>query len=700
MTRRETSRAGARQLRYYGCSLFLLTAAIIASCDSTGSGPRPLELPPSEAIVEPQGTSFLVEARDIEGRPLRGVDVTLEGNKIVTDAQGRALFEGLPAGRAVARVAGEGFAPTTAVADLEEGIHGGAVVTLLRHSVPIPFDAGAGATIRHANIEVEIPPGSLVRSSGEPVTGMAEVQIAAIDPTTSAFMGMPGPLEGIAAGATEASDLSPLFLAEVSLSQGGEQLQLADGATAVIELPVPASLKDAVAPGDVISSWYYDLEAGSYQEGEPGVISVKESAPGGLVWRAPVHHFSWWCAHAQWQKRHCYDVKVVDGNGNPLGHQPVTAIGVSYLGLSWPEFTKNTGPNKGHACIDIRAGETATIYLGFLFDPQSGPPAPFQTVTAPDSVVKCGGQGGSCEQVTLKKGGGGGGSVGECNVSGATRPCEGGPAALGECVTGLQQCGPDQKWGACLGQVQPSAEICDLKDNDCDGAVDDGLTCQCVGGNASSCPGADDDCKFRACSPDGKCGTAYIAAGTALPLVKQVAGDCYELQCDGAGNVTAAPATDPLDDGNACTKDRCFFGAPVSDLLPDNTSCGDKVYCKNGLCLLAECNDSFLNGYESDIDCGGPQCSPCKDGRACASAVPDQADKNCASKNCKGGVCAPASCSNGKKDGCETDVDCGGGLCAQSGQTCTKCPLGKACEQGVRDCESTFCVSGMCSAMP
>jgi hypothetical protein len=647
--------------------------------------------------VEPQGTSFLVEARDIEGRPLRGVDVTLLGNKVVTNEQGRALFEGLAAGRVVAQIEGEGFAPTTAVADLEEGIHGGAVVTLLRHSAPIPFNASAGGTIRHANVGVEIPPGSLVSSSGKAIKGMAEMRIATIDPTSRAFLGLPGPLEGVLGGDTEPGDLSPLFLAEISLSQGGEQIQLAEGATAVIELPVPPSLIDTVAAGDVLSSWYYDLEAGSYQEGEPGVISASETAPGGLVWRAPVHHFSWWCSHAHWKNRHCYDVKVVDGEGNPVGHQPVAAVGVSYLGLSFPKFTKNAGPKKGHACIDIKAGETATIYLGFLFDPQSGPPSPFQTVTAPDAIAKCGGQSDAdCQQVTLTKGGG----VGECNVAGATRPCEGGPAALGECLTGTQQCGPDQAWGACLGQVQPSAEICDSKDNDCDGAVDDGLTCQCGGGNVSACPGADDDCKFRACSPGGQCGTAYIAAGVALPLVKQVAGDCYELQCDGAGNVIAAPVLDPWDDGNACTKDHCFFGAPVSDVLPDNTACGDKVYCKGGVCVLAECNDSYLNGYESDIDCGGPQCSPCQNGKVCANPDPGQADKNCASKNCQDGKCAPASCSNAKRDGCETDIDCGGGLCAQSGQTCPKCPLGKACEQGVRDCESTFCVSGVCAASP
>jgi hypothetical protein len=57
------------------------------------------------------------------------------------------------------------------------------------------------------------------------------------------------------------------------------------------------------------------------------------------------------------------------------------------------------------------------------------------------------------------------------------RACYSGPAGtegVGVCGAGRQQCSAGS-WLGCEGEVLPSVEICDGYDNDCDGAVDDGL---------------------------------------------------------------------------------------------------------------------------------------------------------------------------------------------------------------------------------
>lgn len=43
----------------------------------------------------------------------------------------------------------------------------------------------------------------------------------------------------------------------------------------------------------------------------------------------------------------------------------------------------------------------------------------------------------------------------------------------GECRQGTQTCGKDGTWGACVGEVKPTTEVCNGKDDDCDAAVDE-----------------------------------------------------------------------------------------------------------------------------------------------------------------------------------------------------------------------------------
>ena len=92
--------------------------------------------------------------------------------------------------------------------------------------------------------------------------------------------------------------------------------------------------------------------------------------------------------------------------------------------------------------------------------------------------------------------------------------------------------------------------------------------------------------------------------------------------------------------------------------------------------VMESCSDGTRNGTESDVDCGGP-CPKCALGKRCTSAT------DCESAECMGGSCAAISCSDGEKNGAETDVDCGGG-------SCPACTDGRKCATG-SDCQSTTC---------
>ena len=94
------------------------------------------------------------------------------------------------------------------------------------------------------------------------------------------------------------------------------------------------------------------------------------------------------------------------------------------------------------------------------------------------------------------------------------------------------------------------------------------------------------------------------------------------------------------------------------------------------------CEDGRKNGLETDVDCGGPHCEPCAQGGSCSF------DRDCESNRCENKVCEAPTCDDGRRNGEETDVDCGGPLCEA-------CDIGEGCVQA-QDCESQFCYEGLC----
>ena len=157
--------------------------------------------------------------------------------------------------------------------------------------------------------------------------------------------------------------------------------------------------------------------------------------------------------------------------------------------------------------------------------------------------------------------------------------------------------------------------------------------------------------------------------------------DCASGVCT-AGRCARSSATDRVQNGDETDVD---CGGIAGPRCGDGLSCLTRRDCQSGVCAEidrelrcapARPDDGVRNADESSIDCGGRRARPCAAGDACA--LP----QDCESRVCHEGTCqAPRH--DLVKNGRETDVDCGGPFAPP-------CALGAQCLVH-EDCQSSSC---------
>jgi hypothetical protein len=106
--------------------------------------------------------------------------------------------------------------------------------------------------------------------------------------------------------------------------------------------------------------------------------------------------------------------------------------------------------------------------------------------------------------------------------------------------------------------------------------------------------------------------------------------------------------------------------------------------------LPASCDDNLMDGDETDIDCGG-SCAPCGLGQRCLATTDCGSWPGCdplAGCACSATTnrCVYNHCSDSVRDFGETDVDCGGGVCAGCGPE-KACFLDSDCSTTLSGCD-------------
>ena len=289
--------------------------------------------------------------------------------------------------------------------------------------------------------------------------------------------------------------------------------------------------------------------------------------------------------------------------------------------------------------------------------------------------------------------------------------CYDGPAGtmgVGVCTGGVKLCNATGTgYGACVGAVGPSAEVCgDGLDNDCDGTADEG--CVCAPSSAASCydgPAGTEGvgtCQAGTMTCNAT-GTGYGACVGSVGPAAEVCGDGLDNDCDGVaddGCVCTPGSTALCYDGPVgtdgvgacspgvmeCNATGTGYGACVGAITPTAETCGDAVDndCDASTDETCACPPSSVAAcYEGPAGtqgvgvcvAGGMTCAPDGSGYgACVGAVypspevcGDGLDNDCDGASEEGCVCAPLSVAECYDGPAGTE---GVGICRAGSQTC------------------------------
>ncbi len=302
----------------------LLCAAFLSACGGgDGAAPEPDRLPPIAEAPSGRIAGQVLSASD--GSPLAGVRVSAAGQSAISAADGRFSLAKVAVGAAVML---RFEAPQHADSYQSVEVRADRSSLVQAHLVPagaeqaLAIAQGGMVSLPGSVAAVSLPANSLVLDgSSTAASGEVRVRITAIDPAQQPAS-MPGNYRISGGGLMESFGAIKVDLRDAA----GQRLNLKAGSSATIRIPVATRSPDLPAS---IPLFYLDEKTGLWvQQGNANLAGPAQSP----YYEGTVSHFTFWNADKVQDSIFVHGC-LVDEQGRPLSHLPVSSTGLDYSGM-------------------------------------------------------------------------------------------------------------------------------------------------------------------------------------------------------------------------------------------------------------------------------------------------------------------------------------------------------------------------------
>lgn len=297
--------------------------------------------------------SFLGRVIDKNHNPIENASIKIGNSTATTDANGIFIVPDAEVHENFAYITATkpGYTNGSRAVVPSEGTNK-VTIMLLEAIVVGTVQSGETASISLPNGASVMLAGEYITENGEQYSGTVDVIMHHLDPAEEDMpLQMPGMLYA-ANSENEERMLQSYGMLSVELrGSGGETLNLAEGSSAEIKMPLSSDLL-AVAPS-TIPLWHFDEEKGYW-------IEDGEATLQGNAYVGTVSHFSFWNVDMPFPTVNLCIV-LTDMNGNPLANSWIS-LTHSNSTYPFPMATGTTNAN-GEVCGLVPANEALTVEI-------------------------------------------------------------------------------------------------------------------------------------------------------------------------------------------------------------------------------------------------------------------------------------------------------------------------------------------------